>query len=88
MAFSREQKRNAENRSGRESLRLEQESKKDSIMKREFHPAIFLFLTLYLVVGSEVLPLVLSYVIALLLLGLENLLGYLHVSAKITYISH
>ena len=78
MAFSREQKRNAENRSGRESSRLEQESKKDLIMKREFHPAILLFLTLYLAVGSEVLPLVLSYIIALLLLGLENLLGYLH----------
>ena len=85
MAFSREQKRNAENRSGRESSRLEQESKKDLIMKREFHPAILLFLTLYLAVGSEVLPLVLSYIIASLLLGLENLLGYLQVSAKITF---
>ena len=85
MAFSREQKRNAENRSGRESLRLEQESKKDSIIKREFHPAIFLFLILYLAVGSEVLPLILSYVITSLLLGLGNLLGYLHVSVKIIF---
>ena len=84
MAFSREQRRNAENRSGRESSRLEQESKKDLIVKREFHPAILLFLTLYLAVGSEVLPLVLSYVTASLLLGLENLLGFLHVTVKIT----
>ena len=53
--------------------------------KREFHPAILLFLTLYLAVGSEALPLILSYIIASLLLGLENLLGYLHVSAKITF---
>ena len=85
MAFSREQKRNAENRSGRGSSRLEQESKKDLIVKREFHPAILLFLTLYLAVGSEALLLVLSYIITSLLLGLENLLGYLHVSAKITF---
>ena len=84
LAFSREQKRNAKNRSGRESSRLEQELKKDLIVKRKFHPAILLFLTLYLAVGSKALPLVLSYVIALLLLGLENLLGYLHVSVKIT----
>ena len=48
LAFSREPKRNAENRSGRESSRLEQESKKNLIMKREFHSAILLFLTLYL----------------------------------------
>ena len=33
----------------------------------------------------QALPLVLSYVIASLLLGLENLLGYLHVSVKITF---
>ena len=85
LAFSREQKRNAENRSGRESLRLEQESKKDLIVKREFHPIILLFLTLYLTIDSEVLPLILSYVITSLLLGLENLLSYLHVSAKITF---
>ena len=85
LAFSREQRRNTENRSGRESLRLEQELKKDLIVKRKFRPAIFLFIILYLTVGSEVLPLILSYVIASLLLGLENLLGYLHVSAKITF---
>ena len=84
LAFSREQKRNAKNRSGRESSSLEQELKKDLIMKREFHPTILLFLALCLTIGSEVLPLVLSYVIASLLLGLENLLGYLHVSMKIT----
>ena len=87
MAFSREQKRNAENRSGRESSRLEQESKKDLIVKREFHPAILLFLILYLAIGSEVLPLALSYVITLLLFGLENLLGYLHVSVKTTFVT-
>ena len=85
MAFSREQRRNTENRSGRESLRLEKELKKDLIMKREFCPAIFLFLILYLAVGSEVLPLILSYVITSLLLGLGNLLGYLHVSVKIIF---
>jgi hypothetical protein len=58
-AFSREQRNNAANRSGRGSLRSEQESKRDSIVKRELHPAIPLFLTLYLVVGSEALPLAL-----------------------------
>ena len=62
LAFSREQRRNAENRSGRESSRLEQESKKDLIMKREFRPAIFLFLILYLIAGSEVLLLRLAQV--------------------------
>jgi hypothetical protein len=56
-------------------LRSEQESKKDSIVKRELHPAIPLFLTLYLTVGSEVLPLTLFYIIILLLFGLEKLLG-------------
>ena len=69
---------------GRESSRLEQELKKDLIVKKEFRPAIFLFLILYLVAGSEVLPLILSYATTLLLLGLENLLGYLYVTAKIT----
>ena len=84
LAFGREQRRNAENRFGRESSRLEQESKKDLIMKREFRPAIFPFLILYLVAGSEVLPLVLSYATTSLLLGLENPLGYLYGTAKIT----
>ena len=84
LAFSREQRRNTENRSGRKSLRLEKELKKDLIMKREFCPAIFLFLILYLAIGSEVLPLVLSYVTTLLLFGLENLFGYLHITAKFT----
>ena len=54
-------------------------------MNRKFHPAILLFLTLYFTVGSEVLPLILFYAITSLLLGIENLLGYLHVSAKITF---
>ena len=36
LAFSREQKRNAENRSGRESSRLEQELKRDLIVKQDF----------------------------------------------------
>ena len=62
MAFSREQRRNAENRSGRESSRLEQELKKDLIVKREFRPTIFLFLILYLIAGSEVLLLHLARV--------------------------
>jgi hypothetical protein len=48
------------------------------------HPAIPLFLILYLAVGSEALHLALSYVIISLLFSLENLLGYLHVTARIT----
>jgi hypothetical protein len=52
-------------------------------VKRELHPAIPLFLTLYLVVGSEALPLALFYVTVSLHLGLENLLGYLHVTVRI-----
>jgi hypothetical protein len=83
-AFSREQRNSAANRSGRGSLRSEQESKRDSIVKRELHPAIPLFLTLYLTVGSEALPLALFYVTVSLLFGLENLLGYLHITARIT----
>jgi hypothetical protein len=83
-AFSREQRNNVARRSGRGSLRSEQESKRDSIMKRELHPAIPLFLILYLAVGSEALHLALSYIIVSLLFGLENLLGYLHVPARIT----
>jgi hypothetical protein len=83
-AFSREQRNNAASRSGRGSLRSEQESKRDSIVKRELHPAIPLFLILYLAVGSEALHLALSYVIASLLFDLENLLGYLHITARIT----
>jgi hypothetical protein len=46
-AFSREQRNNAASRSGRGSLRSEQESKRDSIVKQELHPAIPLFLTWY-----------------------------------------
>jgi hypothetical protein len=45
------------------------------------HP---LFLILYLAIGSEALPLTFFYVIIALLFGLENLLGYLHVTARIT----
>jgi hypothetical protein len=56
-------------------------------VKRELHPAIPLFLTLYLAVGSEALPLVLSYVIVLLLFGREKLLGYLHITARITLVT-
>jgi hypothetical protein len=87
LVFSKEQKRNAANRSGRESSRLECESKKDLIMKREFHPTILLFLSLYLTVGLGVRLLILLYVTASLLFGLENYLGYLHVSAKITLVT-
>jgi hypothetical protein len=83
-AFSREQRNNTASRSGRGSLRSEQESKRDSIVKRELHPAIPLFLILYLAIGSEALHLALSYVIISLLFGLENLLGYLHVTVRIT----
>jgi hypothetical protein len=71
----------------RESTRLERESKKDLIVKREFHPAILFFLILYLVAGSGVHLLAPSYVIASLLLDLENFLGYLHVSAKIMLVT-
>jgi hypothetical protein len=56
-------------------------------VKRELHPAIPLFLILYLAIGSEVLLLVLSYVIVSLLFGLENLLGYLHVTMRITLVT-
>jgi hypothetical protein len=83
LVLSREQKRNNSQNSGRESTRLEHESKKDLIVKREFHPAILLSLILYLVAGSGVHLLVPSYVIASLIFDLENFLGYLHVSAKI-----
>jgi hypothetical protein len=87
LVFSKEQKRNAANRSGRESSRLECESKKDIIVKSEFHPTILLFLTLYLTVGLGVCLLVLLYVTASLLCGLENYLGYLHISTKITLVT-
>jgi hypothetical protein len=53
-------------------------------VKRELHPAIPLFLTLFLAIGSEALPLTLFYVTVSLLFSLENLLGYLHVTARIT----
>jgi hypothetical protein len=87
LVLSREQKRNNSQNSGRESTRLERESKKDLIVKREFHPAILLSLILYLVAGSGLHLLVPSYVIASLLFDLENFLGYLHVSAKITLVT-
>ena len=56
-------------------------------MKREFHPAILLFLILYLAVGLGVHLLVPFYVTVSLLFDLENFLGYLHVSAKITLVT-
>jgi hypothetical protein len=87
LVFSKEQKRNAANRSGRESSRLERESKKDLIVKREFHPTILLFLTLYLAVGLVVRLLVPLYTTVSLLFSLENYLGYLHISAKITLVT-
>jgi hypothetical protein len=87
LVFSKEQKRNAANRSGRESSRLERESKKDLIVKREFHPTILLFLILYLAVGLGVRLLVPLYVTASPLFSLENYLGYLHVSATITLVT-
>jgi hypothetical protein len=87
LVLSREQKRNVSQQSGRESSRLERESKKDLIVKREFHPAILLFLTLCLAVGLGVPLLVLFYVTASLLFGLESYLGYLHASAKISFVT-
>jgi hypothetical protein len=87
LVFNKEQKRNTTNRSGRESSRLEHELKKDLIVKREFHPTILLFLTLYLAVGLGVRLLVPLYITASLLFSRENYLGYLHVSTKITLIT-
>jgi hypothetical protein len=87
LVLSREQKRNVSQQSGRESSRLERESKRDLIVKREFHPTILLFLILCLAVGSGVPLLVLFYVTASLLFGLESYLGYLHASAKISFVT-
>jgi hypothetical protein len=87
LVLSREQKRNVSQQSGRESSRLERESKKDLIVKREFHPAILLFLILCLAAGLGVPLLVLFYVTASLLFGLESYLGYLHASAKISFVT-
>jgi hypothetical protein len=42
LVLSREQMRNNSQNSGRESMRLECELKKDLIVKREFHPAVAL----------------------------------------------
>ena len=84
MAFSREQKWNTENKSGRESSRLGQELKKDLTMKQDFHSAILTFLTLYYAVGLEATLLPLLYVTISLLFGLDNRLGYLHATAKFT----
>jgi hypothetical protein len=79
--------RNNSQNSGRESMRLEHQSKKDLNVKREFHPTILLFLILCLIAGSGVHLLVPSYLITSLLFNLENFLGYLHASAKITLIT-
>jgi hypothetical protein len=56
-------------------------------VKREFHPTILLFLILHLAVGLGVRLLVPLYVTASLLFGLENYLGYLHASAKISFVT-
>ena len=85
LVLSREKKRNALNRSGRESMQLEPESKKDSIVKRDFYPAILVFLILYYVVDLEATLLPLLYVTTSLLFGLDSHLGYLHVSVKVTF---
>jgi hypothetical protein len=87
LVLSREQKRNVSQQSGRESSRLERESKRDLIVEREFHPTILLFLILCLAVGLGVPLLVLFYVTASLLFGLESYLGYLHASAKISFVT-
>jgi hypothetical protein len=44
LVLSREQKRNNLQHSGRESMRLERKSKKDSIVNRDFHPTTLLLL--------------------------------------------
>jgi hypothetical protein len=87
LVLSREQKRNSLQRSGRESTRLELELKKDSIVKRDFHPATLFFLILYHVVGLEARLLVPFYVTVSLLFGLKKYLGYLHVSAKTSLVT-
>jgi hypothetical protein len=87
LVLSREQKRNSLERSGRESTRLERESKKDSIVKRDFHPATLFFLILYHTVGLEARLLVPFYITVSLLFGLEKHLGYLHVSAKTSLVT-
>jgi hypothetical protein len=83
LVLSREQKRNTLQCSGRESTRLECESKKDSTVKRDFHPATLLFLILYHTIGLEARHLVPFYVTVSLLFGLEKHLGYLHIVKKI-----
>jgi hypothetical protein len=87
LVLSREQKRNTLQRSGREFTRLECELKKDSMVKRDFHPATLLFLILYHAVGLEARLLVPFYVTVSLLFGLEKHLGYLHVSAKTSLVT-
>ena len=64
---------------------LEPELKKDSIVKRDFHSMILVFLILYYVVGLEATLLPLLYITTSLLFGLDSRLGYLHTSAKITF---
>jgi hypothetical protein len=87
LVLSREQKRNNSQNSGRESTRLECKSKKDLIVKREFHPAILPFLILCLVAGSGVHLLIPSYIITSHLFNLENFLGYLYITVKITLVT-
>ena len=53
-------------------------------MKRDFHPVILAFLTLYYVVGLEATLLLLLYVTISLLFSLDSHLGYLHATAKFT----
>ena len=64
---------------------LEPESKKDLIVKRDFHPAILVFLILYYVIGLEATLLPLLYVTTSLLFGLDSRLEYLYASTKITF---
>jgi hypothetical protein len=87
LVLSREQKRNSLQHSGRESTRLERESKKDSIVKRDFHPATLFFLIVYHAIGLEACLLVPFYVTISLLFSLEKHLGYLHVSTKISLVT-
>ena len=85
LVLSRAKKHSTLNGSGRASTQLEPESKKNSIVKRDFHPTILVFLILYYVVGLEATLLPLLYVTTSLLFSLDSHLGYLGASAKITF---
>ncbi len=83
MALSRNERGT---RGVRDLTRLEIVSRRDFIVKREFHiELLLLIIILYHAAGSVALNLPLSYVIVSLLLDLQAHLGGLHVSCKITF---